>query len=88
MWILPDLPEGATFWEVWKVQSFQEAKQSVITNFEKRYLSNLLAESGGNVTLAASRARKERRAFGKLLKKHGLERKLVSEGQQIPATSA
>lgn len=64
--------------------SFQDAKQAVIADFEKRYLSNLLADTGGNVTLAASRARKERRAFGKLLKKHGLERERFSASNRDP----
>lgn len=68
--------------------SFKDAKQAVITDFERRYLSSLLAEAGGNVTLAASRARKERRAFGKLLKKHGLERERFSQGQLVSAASA
>jgi DNA-binding NtrC family response regulator len=56
---------------------FQQAKANVIENFEKQYLSKLMAESHGNVTLAAKRARKERRAFGKLIKKHQLARSIA-----------
>ena len=52
----------------------QQAKTQVIENFEKQYLSKLMIESHGNVTLAATRAKKERRAFGKLLKKYQVER--------------
>ncbi len=53
---------------------FQQAKTNVIENFEKQYLSKLMTESEGNVTLAAKCAQKERRAFGKLIKKHQLDR--------------
>lgn len=54
--------------------SFQQAKAVVIRDFERRYLELLLAETGGNVSAAARRAGKERRALGKLLKKYGLHR--------------
>ncbi len=54
--------------------SFQQAKAVVISEFERRYLELLLAETGGNVSAAARRAGKERRALGKLLKKYGLRR--------------
>ena len=37
-------------------------------------LARLLSDSGGNVTLAARRAGKERRSFGRLLKKYGIDR--------------
>jgi DNA-binding NtrC family response regulator len=54
--------------------SFQQAKTQAIEEFERRYLTQLMTEVHGNVTLAARRAGKERRALGKLLKKHGLGR--------------
>ncbi len=38
------------------------------------YLEQLIAATAGNVSAAAQRAGKERRAFGKLLKKYGIER--------------
>lgn len=50
----------------------RHAKGQFISEFEKRYLSALLAQTGGNVTLAARQAGTERRALGKLLKKHGI----------------
>lgn len=56
--------------------SFGDAKARVIEAFEKNYLSHLMAESHGNVSLAAKRADKERRAFGKLLKKHGIDKEV------------
>jgi len=50
--------------------SFNEAKNHVIAHFEQHYLTWLISSSKGNVTQAADRAQKERRALGKLLKKH------------------
>ena len=52
--------------------NFNEAKRKIINQFEKKYLGWLISESNGNVTMAAKRAGKERRALGKLLKKHGI----------------
>ena len=54
--------------------SFNEVKTMVVSQFEKTYLTRLLREAEGNVTLAAKKAGKERRTFGKLLKKHGITR--------------
>ena len=53
---------------------FSAAKAGAIAEFEKQFLEQLLSLSGGNVTHAAKLAGKERRALGKLLKKHGLEK--------------
>ena len=50
--------------------SFNEAKNQVIDHFEQSYLTWLISSSKGNVTQAADIAQKERRALGKLLKKH------------------
>jgi DNA-binding NtrC family response regulator len=55
-------------------QAFSVAKLQAIREFEQRYLSRLMAEAHGNVTLAAKRAGKERRALGKLLKKYHFDR--------------
>lgn len=49
---------------------FNEAKNNAIEHFEKSYLSWLISDSKGNVTQAAEKAQKERRALGKLLKRH------------------
>ena len=53
---------------------FQTAKLKAIEQFERSYLTRTLSEAGGNVTFAARMACKERRAFAKLLKKHGIDR--------------
>lgn len=57
---------------------FSAAKTRVIEEFEKTYLEHLMSESQGNVTVAAKLAGKERRALGKLLKKHGLQKDLYA----------
>ena len=52
--------------------NFNEAKQQVLQDFERGQLLRLMSESAGNVSSAARLAGKERRALGKLLKKHGI----------------
>lgn len=59
--------------------SFQLAKQAAIDQFERDYLKTLLTWSAGNVSKAAKLAGKERRALGKLLKKHGIDRGLFKQ---------
>lgn len=53
--------------------NFNDAKQQVLQVFERGQLLRLMSESAGNVSCAARLAGKERRALGKLLKKHGIE---------------
>jgi DNA-binding NtrC family response regulator len=53
--------------------SFKAMKQKMIETFEKNYLSRLMREHRGNVSHAAAAASKERREFGKLLKKHQID---------------
>jgi DNA-binding NtrC family response regulator len=54
---------------------FRQAKEQAIESFERRYLARVLATARGNVSVAAKLANKERRALGKLLKKHGIDRR-------------
>lgn len=54
--------------------SFGEAKRRVVTDFERRYLTNMLRTTKGNVNRAAKRAGKDRRAFFELMRKHGIDR--------------
>jgi DNA-binding NtrC family response regulator len=53
-------------------EPFKVAKAQVIESFERYYLKNLLSECGGNISKAARGAKKDRRAFFALLKKHDL----------------
>jgi transcriptional regulator with PAS, ATPase and Fis domain len=53
--------------------SFKEAKQKVVQEFEKQYISDLLAACNGNISKAALAAKKHRRAFVHLIRKYGIE---------------
>jgi two-component system, NtrC family, response regulator GlrR len=57
---------------------FQAAKAKMIDEFERTYLSKLLSSHQGNISKAARAAKKERRAFQRLLHKHGLDRHMFS----------
>ena len=54
--------------------SFSREKNSLIRNFENEYLRKVLAQAGGNVSKAAAMAKKDRRAFTRLMAKHGIKR--------------
>ena len=49
---------------------FRRAKALIVAEFERLFLTRALAQCGGNVSRAARLTGTERRAFGKLLKKH------------------
>jgi DNA-binding NtrC family response regulator len=60
--------------------SLMEAKARVLDQFERVYVSRTLAQTAGNVSEAARRAGKERRAFGKLLKKYSIDKRMFLAG--------
>jgi len=62
--VLPS-PEGDM-----QAESFQEAKKRVIAQFETAYIRGLLLAHQGNITKAAQAAKKNRRAFWQLIRKH------------------
>ena len=62
-----DLPEGGT---PAPPADFKEAKSQAVSQFEKKYLQELLAIHGGNISQSARAARKNRRAFWELMRKH------------------
>ncbi len=53
---------------------FRDEKMRALRVFEKSYLQRVMQAAGGNISLAARRAGKERQAFRRLLKKHGIAR--------------
>jgi two-component system, NtrC family, response regulator GlrR len=53
--------------------SFCAAKARVIASFERGYISQLLSACGGNVSQAARAAKKNRRAFFELMRKHQIK---------------
>jgi DNA-binding NtrC family response regulator len=52
--------------------SFRQVRERTIQSFERDYIYQLLQRHAGNITHAAREAGKERRAFGRLVKKYGL----------------
>jgi len=48
----------------------------VIGSFEKQFLKQLMVETHGNISEASKICGKERRALGKLLKKHVIDKNL------------
>ena len=61
------------------VMQFQRAKAEAVRRFERDYVMRVLQQAQGNVTRAAQLAGKDRRAFGKLVKKYGIDRLAPSE---------
>ena len=53
--------------------SFQEAKNKIVAQFERAYILELLLAHRGNITEAAKTARKNRRAFFELMRKHKID---------------
>lgn len=51
-------------------ESFRAAKARTVDEFERQYVERLLAACGGNVTHASQMAKKNRRAFFELIRKH------------------
>jgi DNA-binding NtrC family response regulator len=64
---LPDAGAGAG------PEPFQQMKNRVVEQFEKAYIQELLAANHGNITRAAEAARKNRRAFWQLIRKHHID---------------
>ena len=58
--------------------SFRAQKARAVTEFETSYVRRLLIENHGNITKAASAARKHRRAFWQLMQKHSITLSLRS----------
>lgn len=54
---------------------FRRSKAAAINAFERSFVAQALDECQGNVSAAARLAGKERRAFGRLVKKHGLDKR-------------
>lgn len=57
-----------------RCEPFRQAKSRVVENFERAYLEELLARHQGNVTRAAQEAGKDRRVFGRMMKRYDIRR--------------
>ena len=74
-----DSPAAPASREPTDLECFARAKAEAVRLFERDYLSRALQLGEGCVTRAAKLAGKERRAFGKLLKKHGIDRRALPD---------
>ncbi len=54
---------------------FKEARERAIEEFEGDYVRRMLTLTRGNVSEAARQAGKDRRVFGRLMKKYGIDRR-------------
>ena len=68
--MLPDLGEPSEDHD----SNFQRARHRMIESFEQRFVTDILRKHQGNVTHAAQKAGKDRRDFGRLIKKYGIKR--------------
>jgi DNA-binding NtrC family response regulator len=53
--------------------SFQSTKSRAVEEFERNYLRRVLVAYGGNISQAAKAAKKDRRAFFELMRKHSMD---------------
>ena len=67
--IAPDHPQSEV-----QGTGFREGRTRAIEAFERHYVEKVLFEAGGNVTRAAQVAEKDRRAFGRLIKRYNISR--------------
>jgi two-component system, NtrC family, response regulator GlrR len=61
-------------------KSLQEMKARVVADFEKKYIQDLLLAHRGNISRAAQVARKNRRAFWELIRKHQIDVQPFKDG--------
>ena len=60
-----------------KAPSFRQGRKSAIEAFERDFVEQTLREHRGNVTQSARAVGKDRRAFGRLVKKYGIQREIA-----------
>ena len=67
--------------------SYRAAKSRALQEFDRAYLTQMVRRTRGNVTQAAMLAGKERRAFGKLLKRYQITHEAVEGGTATGSNS-
>ncbi|HSH44933.1 MAG TPA: sigma-54 dependent transcriptional regulator [Longimicrobiales bacterium] len=75
----PSLAGGGTsfFGEHLASQPYHEAREAVLTEFEKGYITSLVNRAGGNMSKAARLAGVDRTTLYRLIEKHDLERDTI-----------
>jgi DNA-binding response OmpR family regulator len=63
--------------------SFRDAKNKLVSNFERSYITEALIKHSGNIAMAARASNKHRRAFWALMRKHDIAAELyrADEGE-------
>jgi DNA-binding NtrC family response regulator len=69
----PPPPAAATAVDV----GFRKARARAIAAFECQYVIEMLRANNGNITQAARGAQQDRRAFGRLVKRHNIDRRAI-----------
>jgi DNA-binding NtrC family response regulator len=75
--ILPPSTDSSTVEAIQPANGFRQARAQAIEAFERRYLIDALKQHNGNITQSARYALQDRRAFGRLVKRHGIDRNSV-----------
>jgi DNA-binding NtrC family response regulator len=76
---LTSVPEAAQTGPVIEGGNFRAARARTIEIFERNYVTDLLRAHHGNITQAARAAGHDRRAFGRLVKRHHILSALMEE---------
>ncbi len=63
-------------------QSFKEAKEALLEDFEREYIANILRACGGNISEAARRSGLHRKSIERLAKKYDLDAKSLGQDGQ------
>jgi two-component system response regulator GlrR len=74
--VQPDLPATPTADGGFN-RNFREERARAVAAFEKQFLEDMLRSAAGNVTRAAQLAGKDRRVFGRLMKRHNISRDIA-----------
>jgi DNA-binding NtrC family response regulator len=59
-------------------ESYYEARERLLSKFDRRYLTRVVLRAGGNLSKAARLAQVDRTTFYRLMERHGLHRNLLA----------